>query len=54
LAVRIEDDDRGISGEAGRGEGVYLKNAQCSLRILWRSFARLGVAGYTSVHLGVA
>ena len=54
LSVRIEDHDRGISREAGRGEGVYLKNAQCNLQNRWRSFARIGPAGYTCLNLGVA
>ena len=54
LPVRIEDHDCRISREAGGRKGVYLKDAQSNLRKRWRSFARIGPAGYTCVNLGVA
>jgi uncharacterized protein YqgV (UPF0045/DUF77 family) len=48
LTVRIEDHNGGIAREAGRGERVYLKNAQVGdFRSIARSFARIGPAGYS-------
>ena len=54
LSIRIEEHNRRISRETGRGKGVYLKNAQCRLQNRSQSFARIAPEGYTSVNLGVA
>ena len=48
LTVRIEYHDGGVTREAGRGERVYLKNAQVGgSQSMARSFARIGPAGYS-------
>jgi hypothetical protein len=47
LSIRIENHDRRITRETCRGESVYLKNSQGSLRILRASFARIGPASYS-------
>jgi hypothetical protein len=54
LTIRIENYGCGIAAKARGGECIDLKNAQLPhSNARWRSFARIGASGYTSMHLGV-
>ncbi len=54
LAVGIENHGRRVAGKTRASECIDLENAQLPVsKARWRSFARIGASGYTSMNLGV-